>query len=55
MARPKKKETLMMVHFPQSVYRLDSRLQRVRVRASLGFAMEYNKLSLRTGTPLGLA
>ena len=46
-----------MVHFPQSVHRLDSslKLQRVRVRASLGFAVEYSKLSLRTGTPLGPA
>ena len=53
----KKKKKLVMVHFPQSVHRLDSslKLQRVRVRASLGFAVEYSKLSLRTGTPLGPA
>ena len=56
MARPeKKKKKLVMVHFPQNVHRLDSSLQRVRVRASLGFAVEYSKLSLRTGTPLGPA
>ena len=50
-----KKNKLVMVHFPQRVHRLDSSLQRVGVRASLGFAVEYSKLSLRTGTPLGPA
>ena len=55
MARPEKKKEIGDGAFPQSVHRLDSSLQRVRVRASLDFAVEYSKPSLRTGTPLGPA